>query len=144
MKSLIPLLIILIIIDQYTKKIVLDGFRFSSNFFDIILVYNEGSAFGFKLMSNEQYLIVNSFILILFSFIIFYLYNKAENRYKFLYLVSLVFVSAGGVGNLIDRLIHGKVVDFISILNFPVFNLADVFVSIGVTLLVACFIFDRK
>ncbi len=121
--------LVLIFIDQATKKIVLEGFRFKFLFFEITLIYNEGSAFGIKLLENYQYILVNSFILVLF--LVYFIYKYRHGIFKKLHLTWFVFIFSGAIGNLIDRLIHGKVIDFISIYVFPVFNFADIWISIG-------------
>lgn len=61
--------------------------------------------------------------------------------------VSLLLVLAGGIGNLIDRLLRGYVIDYIDINNlfeFPVFNLADIFVVVGVAIIIICILLDGK
>ena len=121
--------LVLIFIDQATKKIVLEGFRFKFLFFEITLIYNEGSAFGIKLLENYQYILVNSFILVLF--LVYFIYKYRYGVFKKLHLTWFVFIFSGAIGNLMDRLIHGKVIDFISIYVFPVFNFADIWISIG-------------
>lgn len=125
---------LLFFIDQHTKKIIIEGFRFKYKFFEITLVYNEGSAFGIKLLEANQYIIVNSIILLMFILFIWYKVKKSvEKEY---YLWALVLIVAGGVGNISDRIIHGKVIDFISIYIFPVFNFADVYISLGVIIMI--------
>ncbi|MCS7243164.1 MAG: signal peptidase II [Candidatus Calescibacterium sp.] len=137
------LLLFLIFLDQLTKHLVLYGFRFKWGFFEITLVYNEGSAFGLKLLKNDEYIVVNSIILFLFTLFIFYRGNR--NRYmKDLYNFCLVFILSGGIGNIIDRIFHGKVIDFFYIYNFPVFNLADVFITLGIGMLIMIFFREEK
>lgn len=127
---------ILVFVDQFSKKIVLEGYRFKKGIFEITLVYNEGSAFGMKIFKNHGYIIINPLILLIFALYIFYKITKTRDlKFKHYYLISFIFVTAGGVGNLIDRVLNGKVVDFISIYVFPVFNFADVFVTIGILVL---------
>lgn len=122
--------------DQFSKKVVLEGYRLKKGIFEITLVYNEGSAFGMKIFKNHEYIIINPLILVIFALFVFYKISKIEDlNFKNYYLLSFMFVVAGGVGNLIDRILHGKVVDFISIYIFPVFNLADIFITIGILIM---------
>lgn len=61
--------------------------------------------------------------------------------------VSLLLVLAGGIGNLIDRIFRGYVIDYIDINNlfeFPVFNLADIFVVVGVAIIIICILLDGE
>ncbi|MEN3015106.1 MAG: signal peptidase II [bacterium] len=133
---------LLILADQLSKKIILEGFRFKWNWFEIILVYNEGSAFGIKLLKNNEYILVNSFILLIL--LIFTLFKARNNKFANYYYTSFSFIAAGGIGNLIDRIIHGKVVDFIAVYHFPVFNLADSFITIGSSLLILIMLIDKQ
>lgn len=147
MKSIFWVLLfgLLLFIDQFSKKMVLSGYRFKKGIFEITLVYNEGSAFGIKFFKNYEYLIVNTFILIIFSMFIFYKVSKiGDFSLKSYYLFSFVFIVAGGVGNLVDRIFYGKVVDFISIYTFPVFNIADVFITVGILILSFLILSEHK
>lgn len=137
---LLPL--ILIFIDQFSKKFVLGGFRYKLGFFEITLVYNEGSAFGFKIFKNHEYILINSILLILFSIFIFY--KSRNNSLKNFYFLSLTLIISGGIGNIIDRILYGKVVDFISFYNFPVFNFADSFITVGFIIFVICIFIDSR
>ncbi|MCX7758199.1 MAG: signal peptidase II [bacterium] len=145
MKSILLffLLLFLIFLDQLTKHLVIHGLRFKWGFFEITLVYNEGSAFGLKLLKNSEYIVVNSIILFLFMLFIFYR-NSRSQYMKSLYNFCLVFILSGGLGNIIDRIFHGKVIDFFYIYNFPVFNLADVFITIGMGMLIMIFFREEK
>jgi len=135
----------LIIIDQYTKNIVVNGFYLKLNdYIKITLVYNEGSAFGIKLFNNETYIIIG-FIVCTFLVYFLFKFNKklyhlsSDRKNKFLinlFNFSILFIISGTLGNLIDRIKYSKVVDWISILNFPIFNLADSYITIGVILFI--------
>jgi len=91
---------------------------------------NRGVAFGFFYGGRWFFIIAT---LILFGMIYFH-YKKlpTEGPYKILRF-SLVLIVAGGIGNFIDRLFLGFVIDYIHLLfmNFPVFNIADILVSVG-------------
>lgn len=139
----ILLVFLLIFIDQVLKYMVLSGLRFKWRFFEITLVYNEGSAFGIKLLKNNEYIIVNSLILSLLT--IFIIHRTKKNpKYSIFYQFCLLFLLAGGIGNIIDRIIHGKVIDFIYFHNFPVFNIADVFISIGMIIFIMTFLIEER
>lgn len=68
--------------------------------------------------------------------------RKIWNR---VYLLSIAFICGGGLGNLIDRIVQGYVVDFFDFRVFPVFNIADIFICVGCGLLLLYIIvFERK
>ncbi len=127
-----------IIIDQFAKFIVksnmavLERITVIPKFFSIYFVENSGAAFS--MMENFGYIFV--FIGI---GVILYLVNYINKNYKSFSLytaVSLGLIIAGVMGNLIDRLLYGVVVDFLSFnlfgWNAPVFNIADIFIVCGV------------
>ncbi|MCM8767636.1 MAG: signal peptidase II [Candidatus Omnitrophica bacterium] len=120
--------------DQITKFFVVNLMKkFDGNidivsFFSLTLVKNKGIVFG--LFSNEKTKIfIIFFSLIAIFFITFYVF-KFENYRQF----SLGLITGGIIGNLIDRIKYGYVIDFINFHFFPVFNFADTFVSIGIIL----------
>ena len=127
----------LVFIDQYTKALFIKGFSLKLNeYVRFILVYNEGSAFGIKLFSNQTYIVLAiTACLLIILFNIFYNIKLAslKNRNLInLFNLSMVLILSGTMGNLLDRIKYSKVVDWISILNFPVFNLADSYITTGV------------
>ncbi|MCX7870164.1 MAG: signal peptidase II [bacterium] len=135
----------LVFLDQYTKTLFVKGYTLKLNeYIKFILVYNEGSAFGIKLFNNETYLIIGFIVaLFLIYFTIIYnkklnnLINKLQNKsIVYLFNFSVLLILSGTIGNLIDRLKYSKVVDWISIWNFPVFNFADSYISIGVAIFI--------
>jgi signal peptidase II len=139
------ILFLLIVLDQYTKNLAVNGFHLKLNaYISFTLVYNEGSAFGIKLFNNETYIIIGS-IVCTFLVYFFFKFNKktyhlADNqKNKFLinlFNFSILFIISGTLGNLIDRIKYSKVVDWISLLNLPIFNLADTYITIGVILFI--------
>lgn len=130
--------LILIIIDFMSKVFVLNNlnseFVIINNFLSFIFVKNVGAAFG--LFGGNMLLL----ILITLLLIIYILYEIKNNINNKLNLFCYLLILSGAIGNLIDRLYYGYVVDFISFIFFnyqmPVFNIADIFVTVGVILLV--------
>ena len=108
------------------------------NVFHLTYVENRGAAFGI-FQDNTTFLII--FTIAILAVIVFFV-NKYKKNSRLLSL-SLVFVAAGAVGNLIDRIARGFVVDFFDfcLINFPVFNVADIFVCTGAAMLIAFIIF---
>lgn len=105
-------------------------------------VENTGAAFGI-FSGNVIFLIIITSIAILASiFLIFY--KKITSK---ILICSLSLVIAGGIGNLVDRIFRGYVVDYVDFrfINFAVFNLADVFVVVGcIFLIIYILFFDKK
>lgn len=118
----------IIILDQWTKsyaQITHINVQITS-FARFVYLENRGIAFSLPLTGVPlQIVTIFLIVLIMAAIIRFRVYQK-----KLLFLF-LVMILAGAVGNAIDRLSLGYVIDFISIGTFPVFNIADSFVSIG-------------
>lgn len=126
----VALFVVFVAVDRIVKWAVLqyvpkDGL-FESSIVDIVVHYNEGIAFGIPLPG----LYVSLIFLILFVLLLRY-YLSFFLRHRVLFALLL----AGAVSNLIDRLLHDAVVDYIVIWMFPVFNLADVFIVVSIILL---------
>ena len=149
-KSLFILIVILIltIIDQIIKYLVVSNISIGSekiiidNFLKFIYIRNIGAAFGI-LSGNIIFLI---FITVL---LIFYIVNEMKkNINNNLSLLSFSLILSGALGNLIDRVVRGYVVDYISFTLFnremSVFNLADTYITIGVVLLIYIVIKEGK
>ncbi len=104
-------------------------------------VENRGAAFG--ILQNKQWFFVIVTLLIIFAMLFYLIKYKPESK---LLKLSLVFIMSGGIGNLIDRIRLGYVVDFIDvrIINYPVFNIADCFVVIGAVLLCGVILFSKE
>ena len=99
--------------------------------FYLTLIHNRGAAFGI-LKGQLVFLIITA----LASIVLIYL-SLRQTRGKKLssYDISLCLILAGGIGNLIDRLVFGYVIDFLDFRIWPVFNLADSAITVGAILL---------
>lgn len=121
--------------DQITKYIAVEflekPFTIIENFFILNLAYNPGIAFSIDIPS-QIVLLINIILLV----IIIALAGKEVDLEKGLSQISLAFIIGGGFGNMIDRISKGFVVDFISIWQYPTFNLADIYITLGVLLIV--------
>ena len=113
--------LLLIILDQLTKILT-----FKKSFFIINYTTNTGAAFGI-FQGFNTILIFISFLVILF--IILYLKRAKQH-------LPLILILSGIIGNLIDRILLGFVRDFIDIRIWPVFNLADFYITIGALILI--------
>ena len=149
-----PLLLILLlfIADQLTKsycKNLHDNCGWVStsvikDFFYFTYTENSGAAWSFladKSWAQAFFIALTSVALVLFYAAYIYYYKRDKNWMK----VALIFVISGTLGNFADRLVYGKVVDFISFIfggkGFPIFNLADSFMTVGVIIVIINFLF---
>ncbi len=132
---------IFLIIDQIIKLLVrvkmnlLDSISIIPSFFSLYYVENEGAAFS--ILQNKTILLIVIGILCLYMMA---KYIEKEQQYTKITLISLGIIIGGMIGNLIDRLLYQKVTDYLSFTifdyNFPVFNLADIGITVGVVLFV--------
>lgn len=138
-----PLVIVLVVVDRLAKgwaaahlRRGVDGPNFGP--VDLTLVHNEGAAFGMGQGSGAIFVVIA--LVICVAALAWLVLVK---RHYVLEIISLALIVAGGIGNLIDRLTTGYVVDFIrfAFVDFPVFNIADVCVTCGVVLFIIAFIF---
>ena len=131
---LIPAIII-ILTDQISKFIIRYSMELNSsiplikNFLHMTYVTNTGSAFGLFKDKNILFIILS---LIVAAVILYYI-NKINARKE---LITLGIILGGTIGNLVDRIILGHVTDFIDFRIWPVFNIADSAITIGVLTLV--------
>lgn len=95
--------------------------------FHFTYVQNEGAAFS---MWQGEWLVLIAFPVVVtgIGLVLMFLKRKTWNR---LLLLSIAFICAGGIGNLIDRISIGYVVDIFDFRVFPVFNVADIFICVG-------------
>nr|WP_075487915.1 signal peptidase II [Prochlorococcus marinus] len=128
----LSLSIFIILIDQFTKYLIFNNAKRFINkdflLFKIDFVKNYGAAFNI-FSGNRLFL---SLISIIFSILLIYLILR-KNALNELEFYSYSFILGGTIGNGIDRIFKGFVIDFINlnIINFPVFNISDISINIG-------------
>ena len=137
---------LIIIADQATKTLILGNFQYGdshtvTSFFNIVRVHNTGAAFSFLAGASgwQRWFFVGLGVAAA-GFIVWMLRSHAGQR---LFSFALSLILGGALGNVIDRLLHGYVVDFIQVhyggWYFPSFNVADSAISVGA----ACLILDE-
>ena len=107
---------------------------------ELRFVLNQGMAFS--LLSGKQLFLIlaTSAALLLVAYLLFF-----RSRGKLLQQIAFILVLAGGIGNLIDRVLNGEVVDYINplFIDFAVFNFADILVCVGVALWVLVILLEE-
>lgn len=137
------LTVLIIAVDQIIKHIVSNKLSYGEviaivpNVLSVTYVENRGAAFG--ILQNKQtfFIIIGILIVLIFGYII--IAKKINNK---IFLSSAALIVGGGIGNLIDRIIHGYVIDYLQLSFFsPVCNLADYCITIGTALLIIYLLF---
>ena len=126
----ILMVIIIIILDQLIKGLIISKLYNNTivlipKILNLTYVENTGAAFGIGSSSTAMFIIVNAIII---GLIIYFIHSKKGEISKIIFF-ALHLILAGGIGNLIDRIFKGFVVDYIDInhiFKFQVFNLADI------------------
>jgi signal peptidase II len=135
-----------VLLDQFTKTLILGFFQLGdsrtvTSFFNVVRVHNTGAAFSFLAGAAgwQRWLFVGLGVLAA-GFIVWMLRRHGGQR---LFGWALALILGGAIGNVIDRLLHGYVVDFIQVhyagWSFPSFNVADSAITVGA----ACLILDE-
>ncbi len=138
-----------IALDQITKSWAVNTLKDGSsikiigNFLRFTYAENRGAAFSILQNQRWFFIVVTVAMLIVLAFI----YFRTKNLNK-LSKLSIAMIAGGAIGNFIDRLILGYVVDFIDVrfgnfYNFPIFNIADSFVVCGTTLMIILILFNK-
>ncbi|MFO7570798.1 MAG: signal peptidase II [Smithellaceae bacterium] len=144
----------LIVLDQITKSAITSRFVLHEiypvipGFFNLVYVMNPGAAFGFLATASETFRYI-FFTGVTAAAVILIIYYLIKNNPRSLMLVSaLTLIFGGAVGNLIDRIRFGAVVDFldvyISTAHWPAFNVADSAITVGALLMIWEMIANRK
>ena len=136
-----------VLLDFATKKAVAGNMALYQSIpvipgvFNITYVKNTGASFG--MMAGARWFFVAITVLLIAAVICYAVKNRITDR---LFLISASFVVGGGIGNLIDRIATGAVVDFFDfcLINFAIFNVADCFVVVGVILMAIYYIKEEK
>ena len=152
-KFLINFLIILSIFsfDRFTKLYVIyldkkffGSELFSSKFLNITLIWNDGIAFGLFSFENDSFYNILTIFIFIIILVIIFMIVKSEGLKKY----SLLMVAGGALGNFFDRLLNKSVPDFIDFhignYHWFIFNIADVFITIGVIFVILLEITDNN
>lgn len=151
MKKLSGILGVLLLVgvDQVTKylaKINLENanpFVIIKGVFQLQYLENTGAAFG--MLKDKLLFFILLTLIVLIG--IGYVYFKMPEHKKYLPMrLVLIFISAGAIGNMIDRIVHNYVIDFFyfELIDFPIFNVADCYVTVSAVALVLLFLFYYK
>jgi|TARA_B100001996_G_scaffold376755_1_gene358419 signal peptidase II len=140
--SLYGLIVVIVALDQWSKLAIKNSFKLYQSkpiiqdFFHLTYVTNEGMAFGLSFPGGKHILLVMTILLT--GFIVGFLW-KEKNGHPFV-KYGLALILSGALGNLIDRLVYGKVVDFMDVMigdfHWYIFNIADSSVTIGMALFI--------
>jgi signal peptidase II len=143
------LFVLLVILDQLTKALIRNAMVVGQsipvigNTLQLTYVENTGIAFGIPVAHPIIYIVLS-----IAASIGIFIYLLTHRHEGFIVQISLVLILSGAVGNLIDRILFGKVVDFVNVgfgpHRWPVFNVADSVVVIGMGFLFAMLFFVKK
>lgn len=130
---IVLVMISLILVDQVIKGIIVQNFvdPVGIHLIKINLQINTGMALGLNEGNTKNILITMLILALIFNFAI-----QQRERIDKNTAISLIFIAAGGISNLIDRFVYKGVVDYIDAVGFPIFNLADIYVVSGWILLI--------
>ena len=137
------LIFLLVVLDLFSKDYAANNFLFAQSystfipFIDFLLIYNSGIAFGiFDGYGN----LASNLLLVITIFILIYLIRLLVKEKVQIAKFALSLITAGALGNIIDRFIDGKVTDFLHLefgsFSFFIFNLADAFITLGAILII--------
>lgn len=140
MKKTILISILILLLDIITKQLVItnllehQSITIINNFFSITYAKNTGVAFSFLEGYLPLVILITSIIIIS---ILIYIKKNTPNKYE---SICYGLILGGALGNLLDRIIYGYVIDFLDFTifnyNYPIFNIADTFIVIGILILI--------
>lgn len=143
------LIILLVFLDQFTKYLAVihledkPAIKIIDGVLELNFLKNSGAAFG--LLQNQKvfFILVAVMILCIIAYVLFRMPD--DKKYNIMHIL-LVMIASGAAGNMIDRVRNDYVVDFIYfvIINFPIFNVADIYVTVSTFLFVILFLFYYK
>ena len=142
---------LLVWLDQYTKHLAVaklkgqEPFSVVPGVFELLYSENRGAAFGMQHGRQGFFFVVGIVVLAAAVYVMVRMPSYGCSRYHFL-KVCTVMITAGAVGNMVDRVSQGYVVDFLyfRLIDFPIFNVADIYVTTATGLLLVLFLFYYK
>ena len=143
------LIFLIFLTDQISKYYIINIFKsqneaiYLTSFLNLQLIWNEGIAFGLLSFEKDLYYNLITFLIVLVILILLF-FIRSHDQYSYYYSIII----GGALGNLMDRIRYSSVPDFIDfhIFNFHwfVFNIADIFITLGVICLIVAEIFFNK
>ena len=132
-----------VVLDQIIKNLIVQSMELYEtipviqDIFHITYIHNTGAAFS-MMEGFRGFLTILPMIMILAALIFMLIKRKSAHP---MLMTSVALIAGGGIGNLIDRIFYGYVVDFLDFRVFPIFNVADIFVCVGCGLLILYVLF---
>ncbi len=136
--SWLVLALIIFVVDQFTKVLIVGYYKLGdatpvTSFFNVVRAHNKGAAFSF--LANESGWQRWFFTAIAVVAVVFITFMLVRHSHQKLFAFALTCIMGGAVGNVVDRVVHGYVVDFLDFhvggWHFPAFNVADSAITIG-------------
>lgn len=153
MKRYLPLIILMTAVDQITKFLIQHSFELYQSkeivpgFFNLTFVLNPGAAFGMLAKMSESYRRLFFIIVTIIAImaVIYLMYKELTHKFR---AFSYALILSGAIGNFIDRIYMGKVVDFLDFYiknyHWPAFNVADSCITVGIILLFIDILFNKE
>ena len=124
--------VVVLVIDQLIKLVFLNGFRWYGEFFSLILTFNNGVAFSMFAFLGENLKFIQAALILAIAIYVF-----SQKELFNAHWLPFGILLGGGVSNLLDRFIHGGVVDYVAWhkwFEFAVFNFADVMIDLAIVI----------
>ena len=143
-------IVLLVLLDQLTKGLAVrylkpmpEGMKLIPGIFRLLYLENRGSAFG---LLQGQFVFFTIFTIIILAVITFVFIRMKKDARMLPLRIVLVMIASGAIGNFIDRVAHRYVVDFFyfELIDFPIFNVADIYVTLSAGILVLLVLFYYK
>lgn len=141
-KKIIPVIVSLVLFDYLTKYFVKTKFfpftkiNVIEHFFNLVYVKNKGIAFGFLSTLPEYMRKIFLIWVPVLTCVVLFFYILSSKKISKLATVGFILIISGAIGNLIDRIFYGYVVDFLDFyfkgFHWPAFNFADSYISVGI------------
>ena len=143
------LILLFVFLDQFTKYLAVERlqdkppFKIIDGVFELNFLKNSGAAFGVLQNQKVFFILIAIMILIIISYVLFRMPD--DKKYNIMHIL-LVLIASGAAGNMIDRVRYDYVVDFFYfvLINFPIFNVADIYVTVATFLFAILILFYYK
>lgn len=139
---------VLVLADQFTKVLAVTHLKNQKAYvildgvFELLYSENRGAAFGIMQGRQGIFFLIGVAVLIVAAYAMYRLPAWKHHRYHWI-KICVILITAGAIGNMADRVSQGYVVDFLyfSLINFPIFNVADIYVTVATGLLIVLMFF---